>query len=103
MDLFASGLCSHLWVCGRCCLAEDSTWKHQWSPHETILLIHCPRNDLGRVLAKVEMDCTHGFVVVSGVCPWDERGNRSMVFLEKVNLNKLIFAPSECLYQDAEG
>ena len=103
VDVFASGHSSHLRVCEKWWTAQDSAWKRHWSPHQGILWIHCPRNDLGRAVAKVEKDRTHGFVVVSGVGADDEKGTSLMSRLEQVSLNKVTFAPGESVYQDARG
>ena len=88
-------------VCQKYCSAQDSAWKKHWGLHQGLMLIHCPRVDIPRAVAKIRKDRSRAVVVVPMGSTEEESTRDWLASLENMTLNKVVLPTGASFYQNA--
>ena len=103
LDALSSGTFPHLQVGEKYWGAQDSAWKKHWGPHQGLMWIHCPREDIPRGVAEIPKDRSKAVLVVPMGCTEEKSTQDWVASLDHMTLSKVFLPAGESVYQDGKG
>ena len=90
-------------MCEKYWSAQDFAWKKHCGPHHGLMLIHCPRGDIPRAVAKIHKDRSKAAFAVPMGCTHEGSTRNCVVSLDNMTMNKVVPPAAETVYHDAKG